>query len=776
MHKYFYLIFVGLLFLECKQIPPTVPTSLSTPTVKVSTKEELQTAISEAQPGDEIVMKNGVWEDVRIRFIGEGTKENPIVLRAETPGKVIIEGASDLKFGGKYLVAKDLYFQNGHTPTNAIVEFRIDNKQLANHCRLTNSVIENYNQNQRDKRDHWVEFWGRHNQMDHCYIAGKSNKGPTVRVQIKGNASIRNYHQIVDNHFGPRPRKGGPSAETIQIGDSGTSMSPCNTMVARNLFERCNGEVEVISSKTNFNEFRNNVFYKCEGSLVTRHGNYCVIDGNYFIGDESKNVGGVRIINTGHWVTNNYFYSLRGTGFLSPLAVMNGIPKSPLNRYNQVTDVVVAHNTWVNCESPWHFGIGSNIDQKDVLPKSEIRSARPKRMVVANNLIVNEKADNQPIVEHAETDGIKFKNNLLDNAGSTSGLDEKFSKGVKGTEIEMKKVGEGVFIPTTPMTHKVYEGFDFETIDKDLFGNSRNENNSIGAVCGSGSAADLLDVKKYGTSWYKPNHEIPVGKTIAVTSADDLVSKIHSANEGDIIELKSGKYTISNVIKIDKRITIKGMGTVQITYSGAEGMPLFEMNPRGDLILENVELMGTGSQIAFATLEKNMSSLYNLKVSNSKISNFDFVLKAYKESFSNTITFNGTSFKNCKNGIELSQETNDRGDYNVEFLTFEDCEFENIPMNVIDYYRGGYDESTIGGNLKVSGCTFTNCGAKEENKILLNHRGIINVDISKNTFKNNPVKVVSVLWGAKNNTHSDNEIINSGEIKVEENIKLKLMY
>ena len=63
-------------------------------------------------------------------------------------------------------------------------------------------------------------------------------------------------------------------------------MSPSNTMVANNYFEKCNGEVEVISSKTNFNEFRNNIFYKCEGSLVMRHGNYCIIDGNYFIGDE----------------------------------------------------------------------------------------------------------------------------------------------------------------------------------------------------------------------------------------------------------------------------------------------------------------------------------------------------------------------------------------------------------------------------------------------------------------------------------------------------------
>ena len=100
----------------------------------------------------------------------------------------------------------------------------------------------------------------------------------------------------------------------------------------------------------------------------------------------------------------------------------------------------------------------------------------------------------------------------------------------------------------------------------------------------------------------------------------------------------------------------------------------------------------------------------------------------------------------------------------------------DVSKNVIDYYRGGYDESTIGGNLLVTNSTFTNCGAKEENGILINTRGIINVDISKNEFQNNPVKLVALLWGAKNNSHSENQISNSGEIRVEENLKMKLMY
>ncbi|KAA3621318.1 MAG: alginate lyase [Bacteroidetes bacterium] len=746
---------------------------------KVETFEALQQAIANAQPGDEIVMANGVWKDVQIKFTGQGTENAPIILRAETPGEVFIEGASDLKFGGEYLTVNGLYFRNGQTPSKAVIEFRISKDTLAYHCRVTECVIEDYNQLHRDHPDHWVEFWGRHNQLDHCYLGGKSNQGPTVRVYIKGNESIRNYHQVVNNHFGPRPRKGGPRAETMQIGDSYTSMSPCNMSVANNLFERCNGEVEVISSKTNFNEFRNNVFYKCEGSLVTRHGNYCIIDGNYFIGDESsENIGGIRIINTGHWVTNNYFLNLKGKEFRSPLAVMNGIPKSPLNRYNQVTDVVVAHNTWINCSSPWQFGVGQNLSQKEVLPPSEIRSARPIRTTVANNVIYNETGDPEPIIEHDKADGVKFANNFINNQE----VPFEAKEGLDLLAFGMTNGTDNLLVPGNELSGKeVYNGFDFETIEKDIFGNSRSNKNVVGAICQTpADLPDLLDKQKYGPSWYSNEKETTEGKTHEVSVAEkNLATAINAAEAGDIIELKPGIYQIDRSLAIDKKITLRSANPdrkAMITFTGDATTPLFEMNPKGHLVLENLFLKGNRQNYAFACLQEGMSYLYNLTVSGCDISEFDYVLKAYKGSMADDIVFSETTLKDCNNGIELAAETNDKGDYNTEYLTIKKCQFENIPENVVDYYRGGYDESTIGGNLTITGSTFSNCGSKEANKILLNTRGIINVDINNNTFKNNRVKLVALLWGAKNNHHADNQIEQSGKILVEENLKLTLMY
>jgi len=747
-------------------------------TLKVSNQKELNDAIASIKPGENIVLTDGVWKDVEIEFKGQGTKENPIVLRAETEGGVFIEGVSNLRLGGEYLVVSGLHFRNGYSPSKNVIAFRIDEDNLANNCRVTNCVIIDFNKLQRDDDDLWVQFYGRHNQLDHCYIAGKTNGGPTVRVDLKGNQSIKNYHKIVNNHFGPRPRKGGARGETIQLGSSFTSMSPSNTTIANNLFEACNGEVEIISSKTNFNEIKNNVFYKSEGSVVTRHGNYCLIDGNYFIGDgKNQNYGGIRIVNTGHWIVNNYFYNIIGENFRSPLAVMNGIPKSPLNRYNQVTDVVVAYNTYVNCKSPWQFGVGTNIAQKDVLPLSEIRSARPIRITVANNIIYNDNGDESPVIEHDKADGVLFKSNIIDNKGVVF---KDFEGGIKSASLELKTISDDIAIPTgVPDSVNPYIGFDFNTITEDLFRNSRANNNSIGATLSADVAnPNILDKSKYGATWFSNEIEAKAPVTHNVSKADELQSKIDAASNGDIIALNEGVYTIGKSLVINKTLIIQSQGNTkaQIAFSGAASSPLFSLNPKGKLTVNNIVLKGNASNYAFASLKGNMSNHFGLTVSECEISDFNYVLKVYKESFSEHITFKNTSISNCENGLELSEETNDRGDYNTEYLTINNCDFNSVKANVIDYYRGGYDESTIGGNLLVSSCTFTNCGAKEKNGMLLNHRGIVNVNITKNTFKNNPVDYVAILWGAKNNVESENNLSNSGQIKTEENLKLKLMY
>ncbi|MEE4310393.1 MAG: chondroitinase-B domain-containing protein [candidate division KSB1 bacterium] len=772
MYRFLVPCGIAILLMNCGNFSNTNKSIVSNP-------QELQNAIQKAEAGDEIVLSNGIWENVQIHFYGTGTEDKPIKLRAESPGQVSIEGQSCLKIGGEYLVIDGLYFKNGYTPNNTVIDFRINQDSIANHCRITNCVIEDFTQPNRFNADHWVEFWGRHNQLDHCYLAGKFNQGPTIRIFLSGNEHIRNYHQIINNHFGPRPRKGGPRAETMQIGDSFTSMTPSYVNVASNLFERCNGEVEVISSKSNFNEFRNNIFLVCEGSLVMRHGNYCIVDGNFFIGsDKSQFAGGIRVINTGHWITNNYFYKLKGDEFRGPLAIMNGIPKSPLNRYNQVTDVVVAHNSWIDCESPWHISVGANMNKRDVLPASEIRSARPKRVVIANNLIYNHQADDQPLKNYDKVDGVLFKNNIIDNQKG-----EFKYNGLEQQEVSLEKTSEWLFVPSADQNdalESVYTGFGFEDIQTDIFGNARTDKNRVGAIAGSAAnSIASFDKSKYGAQWFSPTSSVSATQTIDVTPEQNMSQIIGESSSGDILELSEGIYQIEKSLPIDKKITIRAKSKsdkVSMIYSGAQNSPLFEMYPKGNLILDHISITGKRDQFAIATLERNMSFAYNIHVSDCQIHNFSHILKACKGSFADSISISNSIMKNCINGLELAAETDDRGDYNAEFVTITHCTFENIQKNVINFYRGGYDESTIGGNLLVENCLFKKCGVKEKSKILLKTRGIIHVNISNNSFQNNPVVLVALLWGEKNNHHGGNQFTKSGIIRVDQYLKQKLVY
>ncbi|MBU2887110.1 DUF4957 domain-containing protein [Gilvimarinus agarilyticus] len=735
--------------------------------------ESLQKAIAKAQAGDNIILENGTYTDLEIVFSGEGTKDEPITLKAETNGKVFIEGESNLRLGGSYLNVEGLHFRNGYSADGPVVSFRIDSQRAAFHSKFTNSVIEEFTHKDREVKDTWVEFWGQHNELSNNYIAGKSNFGPTVMVQLKGNQHVNNHHQIINNHFGPRPRKGGPHGETMQIGDSSTSMTPSYTNVEGNLFDRCNGEVEIISSKSNFNQFKNNVFYKSEGSLVLRHGNYATIDGNVFIGGDSEFYGGIRVINTGHWITNNYFYKLSGEKFRAPIAVMNGIPKSPLNRYNQVTDVVLAYNSFVETPTPWYFSVGTNIDQSDVLPKSEIRSARPTRTIFANNLIYNSDKAEYPIYSYDKVDGVEFKNNISNHANKSEVQD----RGVAKKRIEMTNIADYLMVPTSNHSD-TYHGFDFDKISTDLFGNSRADSNSVGAVVSPvGQDVTLIDKSLYGTSWFNPEPEQAQAKTIPVTNSEDLVVSIQSANAGDIIELSAGTYKLTEAVDVTKALTLRSANsdnraTINVTAEGTA----FTLHPSSHLHIDGVQLLGNQKQNAFTTLKKHMSKAYDLTISNSDVSNFANVLDVSRGSFADDILVTDSSFTNNQNGFLLNKETRNKGNYNVEFLTITGSTFDSIAQSVLDFHRGGYDESTIGGNLVFENNTVTNSGKMQQESMLIKNRGIVNVSLANNTFKDNPVKVIAVLWGEKGQKPENNEIKNSGEIKVVQNLKLELMY
>jgi poly(beta-D-mannuronate) lyase len=316
----------------------------------------LEAAIRQAQPGDTIVMADGVWRDAEIVFRAKGTAGAPITLRAQTPGKVVLSGESSLRFVGEHLVVEGLLFKDGAMPKGHVVAFRGDSDEEASDCRLTNSAIIDYNPpGDNPEPSTWVSLYGARNRVDACRFEGKNNASPLLIVWLNGQP---NEHFIDHNVFARRTFKGENGGETIRVGDSKTSMQNSRTVVAQNVFEDCDGEVEIISNKSCENIYRHNAFRRSAGTLTLRHGNRCTVDGNWFFGEGKASTGGIRVIGEDHRIVNNYLEDLTGERFFSAIGFMAAVENSELNGYFQVKRAFVAFNTVVNCRNSFYFGIG----------------------------------------------------------------------------------------------------------------------------------------------------------------------------------------------------------------------------------------------------------------------------------------------------------------------------------------------------------------------------------------------------------------------------------
>ena len=372
----------------------------------VSSALQIDTAMQTAQPGDTITMTNGVWTNEQIDFEGFGASGNPITLRAETPGQVILNGNSTLDISGDWLHVDGLRFEGGALTSGHVVEFKGSHGEATN-SRLTNSTIVDYNPSNVDTRYFWVSLYGQNNRVDHNRFEGQNHSGVTV-VVWRDDASADN-HLIDSNHFVDRPEPINPSSsngfETIRIGTSDESLSDSFTVVENNLFERVDGEIEIISNKSGNNTYRYNTFRESKGTLTLRHGNDTLVEGNFFLGQNKNGSGAIRVIGERQTIVNNYIANVDDRADAA-ISISAGVPGSAVNQYFQVKDAVIAHNTIVNTTSTmmtFDHGLGSSG-----------RTLLAENVTVANNLF---RSNGPTIFEGTEGAGWTWEGNIAFGGG-----------------------------------------------------------------------------------------------------------------------------------------------------------------------------------------------------------------------------------------------------------------------------------------------------------------------------------------------------------------------
>ena len=657
--------------------------------ILVSDQAAYEAAVQAVQPGDTIVLRDGVWRDFEILFTGEGTAENPITLTAETRGKVILSGESNLRLAGNHLVVSGLVFRDGHTPTSDVISFRADKDHLANNSRVTEVVIDSFNNPERRESDFWVILYGKNNRFDHNHLVGKRNRGVTMAVRLDSEASRENGHRIDHNYFGPRPILGSNGGETLRVGTSHYSLTNSNTVIENNYFDRTNGELEVISIKSGGNVIRGNTFFEARGTLTLRHGNGNLVEDNVFFGNGKDHTGGIRVINADQTVRNNYMEGLKGYRFGGALVVMNGVPNSPINRYGQVENALIEHNSVIASD---HIQLAAGSDEE--------RSAVPVNSRFENNLIAGT-SGRDIFTLYDDVSGIQFTGNVLDGVDAP-----QLSDGFSSETISLARAPSGLLLP---------EGDVDAGVRRDL-------------------SPVLRDAT--GVDWYaKAELDVALGsgRNIEVAPGDDtLADAVESAAAGDILLLADGRYSVNRVIKVAVPVTVRaangagepGKSGVTITFSRTA---LFEIEDGGSLSLEGLNISGAEAPDAegnsvIRTTKFGMLRNYTLHIADcaftalDKNHSFNF-LSAEQTSLADEITIKDSSFTDVTGAVlKLDREIDDYGIYNAEYVTITGSAFTNVGGPVVSLYRGGTDESTFGPHFYLTGSRLENVGLGKRNK------------------------------------------------------------
>jgi poly(beta-D-mannuronate) lyase len=303
----------------------------SAATFTVTSISALQTRINAAVAGDIIILQNGVYTtSAAITVNRTGTSTSPITIKAETVGGVEIGGTNGFSVNSPatFIVIDGFKFTHasGH---NSIASG-------ATHIRFTRNTF------QCTGDGAYLTIAGNDAEVDHNELRNKSTVGNMIDVRGSGS-QVAQHVWIHHNYFHDFTNAGANGAETIRFGLSGLSLSDGFGLVEHNLFVRCTGENELISNKSSSNTYRYNTILDSPGTQLTvRHGNDCLVYGNYL-----RNTDGIRIFGDRHQIFSNY---LEGNSV--GINIGNGDGEvadgAPLTSHDRPDNTVISFNTLID--------------------------------------------------------------------------------------------------------------------------------------------------------------------------------------------------------------------------------------------------------------------------------------------------------------------------------------------------------------------------------------------------------------------------------------------
>ncbi|RZT17094.1 poly(beta-D-mannuronate) lyase [Kribbella sp. VKM Ac-2569] len=382
MHRRTFLAATGVVGLTAL---PALPATASSQGRLVGSLDELQAAIVRATPGSVITVADGTYEvSAPITITGKrGTRDEPIVVRAESVGGVVLTGEQSFVLSGSSDVTISGFAFRQRTTLDVPPDCR--------RIRLTRNDFQLAD----IEGLHWVMVRADYSTIDRNEFHGKSTLGIYLGVEGAGTDGMARGVHITRNYFRDHTFPGDNGGEPIRLGLSPRALSTAGAVVEFNLFERANGDPEAISVKSSGNTIRHNTIRDSLGGIVLRHGNATRVEGNYLLSGEN----GIRIYGNDHLIVNNYVERISGTGVvLGSGNVRDHYPGEPADsrRGNDAPDRVrIALNTVLDCE----FAVSGESH----------RTLPPLECAVTDNLLVT---DNGQLVNMPFQDGITWSGNI----------------------------------------------------------------------------------------------------------------------------------------------------------------------------------------------------------------------------------------------------------------------------------------------------------------------------------------------------------------------------
>jgi hypothetical protein len=458
-------------------------------TVNVTTVAELMTAVADAQVGDLIEVADGNYDNPKVIRIEDikGTAQTPVVIRAANLGRARIIGNGGFQIVGcAYVVVEG--FALFHKDA-AMAWQMLD----SHHCRFTRNHVrikEKIESERHPRRLHWSVIGGEeshHNRIDHNLFEHKHNSGVMVCTggsRLETGHMATKYDRIDHNHFRDFHHGKGNGYETIRLGSSNYSHSSSFTVIENNLFERCNGEGEIVSVKTCDNTIRHNTFRDCRGMLTLRNCHSCRVEGNFFFNDAGQErSAGIRFFGEGHVIINNYLQDLDE----SAIMVRTGDIERRQNprwkyeardgdarnygAYQRPENALLAFNTIVNCSVAFELGEEGKRAEKYPLPARNI--------TIANNLVIsNRKKINW---DKGMWDDFCFEGNLFYSSQGDAKLDWEMPEGSYSLANPALIQQDGFMRLTSTSGAVNAAAGRYANVEQDIEGQSRGMNRDVGA-------------------------------------------------------------------------------------------------------------------------------------------------------------------------------------------------------------------------------------------------------------------------------------------------------